>query len=334
VATEPNREQADVAARRRERLQAFMTSGGAAWSLVAVLAVVATVLSPDFRTTTNLSNVSRQAIVLSLVSLGQFVVVVTAGVDLSVGVVVRISALATAMTIAGADSRTIAGLLVALVVGMAVGASNGVVVIGLRVPPFIATFGTFTVLQGVSLLVASTPKGRTSPILERFWTMKIGPFFGVVVFTALVWLIVWFALEQTRWGRHIYAVGSDSEVAESSGIRVEWIRFSAYVVAGFLAAIGGILTATRAGIGDPNAGLGLEFEALAAVVIGGGSLSGGRGKVIGVLGGSILLSGIGNVFNLLDVAVWNQQLLKGTLILAGAAMYVGQGGSGVARQAA
>jgi ribose/xylose/arabinose/galactoside ABC-type transport system permease subunit len=141
---------------------------------------------------------------------------------------------------------------------------------------------------------------------------------------------MWLALNRTVWGRHVYAVGGDPHIATVSGVRTSWVRFSVYVIAGLLASVAGILTAARAGIGDPNAGFGLEFESLAAVVIGGASLAGGRGRVLGVLGGVVLLSVIGNVFNLLGVDVWYQQLLKGAIILLGAAAYVGRGRAAVA----
>ena len=135
-------------------------------------------------------------------------------------------------------------------------------------------------------------------------------------------------LTRTVWGRHLYAVGGDERIARQSGVRVRRVRTSAYLVAGAFAALAGVVTAARSGVGDPNAGLGLEFDSLAAVVIGGASLAGGRGKVVGVLGGVVLLTLIGNVFNLVGVDVWYQQLLKGGLILIGAAAYVSRGEHG------
>jgi len=178
-------------------------------------------------------------------------------------------------------------------------------------------------LLAVSLLVAATPKGHTSTTLSGLWGWQAGPLHGVVIVAAVVWLLVAVALYRTVWGRHVYAVGGDERIAALSGVRTRTIRASAFVVSGLLAAVAGVLTAARAGVGDPNAGFGLEFESLAAVVIGGASLAGGRGRLIGVLGGVLLLSLIGNVFNLLGIDVWYQQLLKGGLILLGAAAYAG-----------
>jgi ribose transport system permease protein len=306
------------------RLHRFVASGGVVWILVAVLAVASAVVSEDFRTLTNLSNVSRQAVVLSLVALGQFAVVLTGGVDLSLGMVVRIAAISTAITIGGYEERTALGVGVALLVAAGIGLLNGAVIAWLRVPAFMATFGTMAILQGVTLLVASTPQGETSVALGRLWGAQLGELYLVVVVVAAVWVLMWLVLNWTVWGRHVYAIGGDDHVARASGVRVSPVRVSVYVVAALLAAVAGVLTASRAGVGDPNAGAGLEFESLAAVVIGGASLAGGRGRVVGVLGGVVLLTIISNVFNLLGVSVWYQQLLKGAIILLGAAAYLGR----------
>jgi ribose transport system permease protein len=303
-------------------LNRYMASGGVVWSLVIILVLISATISSDFRTETNLSNVTRQAVVLSLVSLGQFAVVLTGGVDLSLGMIVRITAISTAITIGGFDERTLLGIALALLLGLIVGLANGTIVTWLKVPPFITTFGTLAVLQGISLLIASTPKGDVGTRLIRFWAWQIGPVYWVVLITAAIWVILWLALTRTVWGRHVYAVGGDPHISRASGVRTSWVVLSAYVVAALLAALAGILTASRAGIGDPNAGFGLEFASLAAVVIGGASLAGGRGKIIGVLGGVLLLSIIDNVFNLVGVSVWYQQLLKGSIILVGAAAYL------------
>lgn len=320
---------AGVPAAVPDRLRRFLASGGVVWTLVIMLVLATAATNEDFRTTTNLSNVTRQAVVLSLVSLGQFLVVLTGGVDLSLGMVVRLGALSSAITMGGYDERLGLGIGIALLLGAAAGSVNGILVTRFRVPAFMATFGTLAVLQGLALSVASVPSGRTSPVLGRFWGWEVGPLFGIVLLTAVVWSVFWLGLTRTVWGRHIYATGGDEAIARASGVRTRAIRFSAFVIAGLLAAAAGVLTAARAGVGDPNAGFGLEFESLAAVVIGGASLMGGRGRLLGVLGGVVLLSLIGNVFNLVGVEVWYQQLLKGSIILVGAAAYVGRRAQGV-----
>lgn len=304
------------------RLERFLASGGAVWVLVLAIIVVAALVSEDFRSVRNLANVSRQGVVLGLVALGQLIVVLTAGVDLSLGMVVRLTAIGTAVAVGGVDERTLPAVLVALALGVLVGLSNGLVITRLKVPPFIATFGALAVLQGFLLIVASTPQGRTGTTMYEVWAFQVGPIHAVVLFTLAMFVAVHIALTRTVWGRHIYAIGGDEKIAAHSGVRVRAVRVSAYIAAGALAAIAGFITAARAGVGDPNAGFGLEFESLAAVVIGGASLAGGRGTVIGVLGGVLLLTIMGNVFNLVGIPVWYQQLIKGALILIGAAIYV------------
>lgn len=304
------------------RLEAVLASGGAVWVVVLAIVVVAAVLSEDFRTVRNLANVSRQGVVLALVALGQFIVVLTGGVDLSLGMVVRLTAIATAVGVGGFDERTLPAILVAFLLGMLVGLINGLVITRLKVPPFIATFGALAVLQGLMLLVASTPQGRTGTTLYDVWSIQAGPIHWVVLIAIAVYVVVHFALTRTVWGRHVQAVGGDERISAHSGVNVPRIKISAYIVAGLLAALAGVITAARAGVGDPNAGLGLEFEALAAVVIGGASLAGGRGRIVGVLGGVVLFTVMGNMFNLVGIDVWYQQLLKGALILIGAAAYV------------
>ena len=304
------------------RLEAFLASGGAVWVLVLAIVVIAALISEDFRSVRNLANVSRQGVVLALVALGQLIVVLTGGIDLSLGMVVRLTAIGTAVVVGGADERTLPAVVVALLLGVLVGLSNGLVITRLKVPPFIATFGALAVLQGFLLLVASTPQGRTGTTMYEVWALQVGPVHVIVLFTLAMFVAVHIALTRTVWGLHIYAIGGDEKIAAQSGVRVRAIRVSAYIAAGALAAIAGIITAARAGVGDPNAGFGLEFESLAAVVIGGASLAGGRGTVIGVLGGVLLLTIMGNVFNLVGIPVWYQQLIKGALILIGAAAYI------------
>jgi ribose/xylose/arabinose/galactoside ABC-type transport system permease subunit len=300
----------------------FLEAGGVVWLLVIALFISAATMSDDFATARNLSNLSRQLTVLALVALGQFLVVLTAGIDLSVGSIVKLTSLLAAITMAGSNGRLLPGLAVALGVGALAGAVNGTAIVRLRVPPFVTTLGTLAVLQGLALFIAPTPRGRTSPLLVKMFSWQVGPVYAVVLLVALVWLVVWWWLSRARWGRHVYAVGGQEEVARLTGVAVGRIRFSVYVLSGLLAGLAGAVTVAKSGVGDPNAGLGLEFESLAAVVVGGVSLFGGRGRLLGVLGGVVLLGMVSNIFNLVGIDVWYQQLLKGLLILLAGALYV------------
>ena len=306
------------------RFARFATSGGAVWVVVAVIGLAAFLVSDDFRTTANLSNLSRQLVVLAVASLGQFVVVLSRGVDLSIGASARLAAVAAAIVMEsdGSDDRFLLGVLFAIGIPMTIGVVNGLIVTALRVEPFIATLGTGAMISGLALLVASRPTGQSSPAWQDFYGATIGPVPAIVVLAVFVWMVVWILLNHLPWGRHLYAVGGDPNVARLSGIGVGRITVSAYVLAGIMAGIAGLVSIGSTGIGDASTAAGLEFDSLAVVIIGGASLSGGRGRLIGVLGGVVLFGMLGNVFNLLRVNVWYQKLVRGAVILVAAALLV------------
>jgi ribose transport system permease protein len=306
----------------RSRVVRFLEAGGTVWVVVLALFVLAAIASPDFRQPGNLSNISRQGVALALVALAQFVVVLTAGIDLSVGAVAKLTAVTTAVAMAGSNARLLPGVLIALGLGGLAGLVNGIGVTRLRIPPFVMTLGTLAVMQGIALVIAPRPRGQSSPLLVSFFNASVGPVFVVVALTAVIWAGAWFGLYRSRWGRHVYAFGGDPEVARLSGVANARVQLSVYVISGLLAGLAGLLVTARSGIGDPNAGLGLEFESLAAVVVGGASLFGGRGRLVGVLGGVVLLTMLNNIFNLVGIDVWYQQLFKGLIILGAAAVYV------------
>ena len=307
---------------RSKQLVRFAASGGAVWVVVAGVALYAAVASDDFRSVVNLTNLSRQMVVLGLASLAQFVVVLVGGVDLSLGASVRLAAIVAAITMDGSDGRFMLGALAALAVSTGIGAVNGFVAVRLRVEPFITTLGTGAVVSGLALYVASTPKGRASRWWTDFYTREIGPVPLLVVIAVVIGVVLWVMLTRTAWGRHVYAVGGDPEVARVSGLHADRVALSAYIAAGLLAGITGIVVIGSTGVGDSSAAASLEFETLAVVVIGGTSLAGGRGRIVGVLGGIVLFGMLGNVFNLLNVEVWYQQLVRGAVILVAAGLYV------------
>ena len=203
-----------------------------------------------------------------------------------------------------------------------IGLVNGFIVTTLKVVPFIATLGIGAIVSGLALYMARTPTGRSSPWWQDLYGRTVGPIPVLVLLTGVIATGLWILLAHTRWGRHVYAVGGDPHVARLSGLRPDRITVSAYVLAGSLAGVAGLVLIGGTGVGDSSAASGLEFESLAVVVIGGASLAGGRGRLIGVFGGVVLFSMLGNVFNLLDVEVWYQQLVRGAVILVAAALYV------------
>lgn len=312
-----------VRIRARRDTTGLLESGAVVWSVVAVVLAFAVLQSSQFRTIANLENLSRQVVVLAIVALAQFVVVLAGGVDLSLATNARLSSIVGAIVMTGSDGQLVLGCLAALGAGLGIGAVNALIVVRFRVEPFITTLGTGALVGGLALYIASGPTGRAAPALTSFYGSKIGPFYYLVILAAAIWFVAWILLGRSPWGRHLYAVGGDPGVARLSGLRVSRTTTSAYLIAGSLGGLAGILLLAGSGVGDPSAGTNLEFESLAAVVIGGASLAGGRGRAIGVLGGVVMFGVLGNVFNLLRVDVWYQQLIRGVIILVAASLFVG-----------
>jgi ribose transport system permease protein len=312
-----------VRIRARRDTTGLLESGVVVWSVVAVVLAFAVLQSSQFRTIANLENLSRQVVVLAIVALAQFVVVLAGGVDLSLATNARLSSIVGAIVMAGSDGQLLLGCLAALGTGLGIGAVNALIVVRFRVEPFITTLGTGALVGGLALYIASGPTGRAAPALTSLYGSKIGPFYYLVILAAAIWCLAWVLLGRSSWGRHLYAVGGDPGVARLSGLRVSRTTTSAYLIAGSLGGFAGILLLAGSGVGDPSAGTNLEFESLAAVVIGGASLAGGRGRAIGVLGGVVMFGVLGNVFNLLRVDVWYQQLIRGVIILVAASLFVG-----------
>ena len=308
--------------RLSDRLGVAVSNGAVVWLVVIVMALTALTFANGFATPGNLNNVARQGAALGLVALAQFVVVLVGHVDLAIAANAKLAALLAAIVMAGSDSNLVLGVVVALGVGVAIGVLNTVIVVYLRVESFIATLGTGTIVQGVALYIAPTPSGQASPALTGFYQAQFFGLYLIVLLVALVWLVAWFGLRKTVWGTHVYAVGGDPGVAALSGVPVRSVQSSAFLASGLLGGVAGLVFLAATGVGDPNAASGLEFTSLAIVVIGGASLAGGSGKLFGLLGGVVLFALLGNVFNLLRIEVWYQQLLRGLIILTAAALFV------------
>jgi ribose/xylose/arabinose/galactoside ABC-type transport system permease subunit len=189
------------------------------------------------------------------------------------------------------------------------------------VAPFIVTLGTYSILRGVALAITTTPVGRASPGILALYDRRIGPVPVLVIgFACLVTVIV-LMLRRTRFGRYIYAVGGSEDAANLSGLPVRRVKFGVYILCSMLAALTGLLYLSRMGIGDPVVGDGLELQTITAVILGGVSLSGGRGTVVGVLGGVLLLGLTNNLLVVLNVNQWYQELIEGVIIVGAVALY-------------
>lgn len=293
-----------------------------AWLAQGVLAVVLAGLclalaltTPQFLTVGNLINVLRQISLNGILAVGVTYVLLTGGVDLSLGSVVALTGVVAACFAHPGQFPVVVPILAGLLAGTACGAVNGLVITRGGVAPFIATLGMMTVARGLALVVSGgRPVSNLSDSFKAIGGEVAG--FPVPVLVLLVVAVAsWVFLNQTRLGRYLYAVGGNELAARASGISVAGVKLFAYTLCGALSGLAGLVLAARITTGQPNAGLAYELDAIAAVVIGGTSLSGGVGGVGGTLLGALLMGVLGNGLDLLNVSSYYQQIVKGVIIV-------------------
>ena len=296
---------------------------GLVWVILGLLVVFAMIASPLFLSARNLRNVFLvQPIGLGLASLGQAFVVISGGIDLSVGAVMSLlTSLAAGIYKAnpGVPPVLIALMLVAL--GAGAGAVNGLIVVKLRIPPFMGTLATMSLFQGAVLFYAPRTIGGI-PRSYRFISdgTVAGIPFSIILFVASI-AVCYYLLRKNRLGRHIYAVGSDPYVSQISGIPVQRVRFLAYLICGMLVGVASMYMAARMGGGGPKVGVGYELDTITAVVIGGVSLAGGAGNLLGTFAGVLIIGVFYNLMNLLDVNAYMQIILKGAVLIIAVSFY-------------
>ncbi|MDQ4058759.1 MAG: ABC transporter permease [Actinomycetota bacterium] len=288
--------------------------------LVAALAVAA-VVTPEFYSPTNLVNVLRQAAILGIVAIGQTFVLLTAGIDLSVGGVMGMSLIIAAQVSGGDDSSLAIAVVLALAVGVVVGCINAFLVITRNVPPFVATLAMFILLEGArDAWTRGIPSGSIPNSLQVIGQRDI----AFIPIPALILLIfgglALFALRRTIYGRRLYAVGSNPRAAYLSGVRVHAYKASAYILCSVLAVVGGLVLSGYIGYVDRYLGQGFELDSIAASVVGGVSLAGGRGGVGGALAGVLFLSVLTNIVIFLNLGESAQLFAKGAVIIAAVAL--------------
>jgi len=278
-----------------------------------VLATIAAVTSDAFLSQGNLSNLFRQIVTNGLISLGMLTVILSAGIDLSVGAIVALAGIVAA----GLLNMLPWPVAIPLAVGVAIvaGGLNGTLVAGFRLPPFVATLATMSAIRGFVYVVSETPITPTDMTFGRIVASSVGPVPTPAIFMIGCFIAVSFFLNRTTMGRAIYAIGGNEEAVRLSGINVRAHIMLAYLISGLFAGLAGVILASRVGIAQPSVGVGLELDAIAACVIGGASLAGGRGSVRGTFAGVLLLGLISNLLNLYSVQAYYQQIFKGALIV-------------------
>ena len=283
--------------------------------ILLVICVFATILSPSFLSVTNLFNVFKQITVAGIVGCGMTFVILTGGIDLSVGSILGLSGVLASGVLAS-TGNTAAAVAVSLVVGVACGAVNGFFVSVCGIPPFISTLGMMTLLRGVILVYT---KGSPIPIKsDAYKFFGKGSISGIpvpVIILIIVFLLAHYILTQTSYGRSVYAVGGNREAARLSGIRVKTSEFLVYTLNGLMCGMAGLILTARLGSAQSTSGTGIEMDAIAAVILGGTSLSGGVGFVLPTVVGAMIMGIIDNILTLMNVNPHATNIVKGAVIL-------------------
>ncbi|AJQ95066.1 ribose ABC transporter permease [Gynuella sunshinyii] len=290
-------------------------------SLIALmlLIIVVSLISPNFFSVDNMLNTLRQTSVNSIIAVGMTLVIITAGIDLSVGAVLALTGAFAASLIAKEMSVFLA-VPITLMAGLLLGGLSGVIVAKGKVQPFIATLVSMTALRGITMVFTDGRPISTgyTDNADMFSWLGTGYLLGVPVpiwIMAITFAAGWYLLNHTRVGRYIYALGGNEEATRLSGINVDRVKIIVYALCGLTAAIASIIITARLSSAQPTAGLGYELDAIAAVVLGGTSLMGGKGRIMGTLIGALIIGFLNNALNLLDVSSYYQMLAKASVIL-------------------
>lgn len=295
-------------------------------ALVGALIVGAVVVALDggnLLSQSSVTGILHRSAALGIVAVGQTIVLLVGSLDLSVAFLISLCSLVAAETMAGQEGMVLPAVLAVLGVSAVVGLINGMVVSWLRVNAFIATLGMALLLRGVIDDRYDGPAGQVAPSFQRIGYDRIGPIPIAALLMGAVALAAWFVLTRTRLGYRIYAVGGDAEVARLSGIRTGPVIIAAHVLCAVCAGVAGLFLASRLGAGTPTVGSdgGYDLESIAAAVLGGTALAGGKGGVAGTIGGVLLLSVLDSVFNALEVDPFFKNVVRGTVIIVAVAVY-------------
>ena len=285
--------------------------------LVGLIIIVfsLSIINPDFLTVGNIFNVLRQVSINALIAFGMTFVILTGGIDLSVGSIIALSsAFAAGMMASGTNSWLAIG--VGVLAGTLMGTVNGVVIARGKVAPFIATLATMTIFRGLTLVY--TQGKPITGLPDGFGMIGRGYLFEISM--PVIWMLVAFGalyviLKFTTFGRHVFALGGNEEATRLSGINTKRVKILVYSISGLLASISGIILTSRLNSAQPTAGTSYELDAIAAVVLGGTSLSGGKGWIVGTLIGAMIIGILDNGLNLMNVSSFYQQVVKGGVIL-------------------
>lgn len=300
---------------KSSKIKRFMTEYGILVALILIV-IVLSIVSPSFLGIRNILNVLRQVSINGYLAIGLTFVILTGGIDLSVGSTVAFSGVMAATLAQNSENSTLFIVLIGLLVGLAVGLANGIIIAKFNLAPFIVTLGMMSVVRGMTFVYSD---GRPIPNLkEEFLEIGRGSFLGVpipVIILIVVLLFAWFILYKIKFGRYVFAVGGNEQASLISGLNVSKIKIIVYGISGLLAGLAGVILTSRVTSGLPQSGQSYELDAIAAVVIGGTTLSGGKGKLWGTVVGFLLIGVISNGLDLLNVSSFYQLIVKGFIII-------------------
>ena len=300
---------------RKATFQSIVTLG-----ILVLIMIILAMLSRQFMTYVNITNVLRQVAIVIITGSAVTLLMISGNIDLSVGSTVALTGVLAAKFAASGISLELA-MILAVIIGGMVGALNGLMVTKLRITPVIATLGTMYVARGLALIFC---EGRSINVglpvnYSNIGRGLIGSIPLILIFVIIVAAVFYFVERKTLLGKYSFAVGGNNTAATLSGVNATAIVFLLYTLVGLLAGFSGILLSSRLGAGDPNVGLGFEFDVIVAIVLGGTSLAGGEGSIIGMVIGALVVGFLGNGLNLLGVYSFYQSVFKG-IVLVGAVM--------------
>ncbi len=289
--------------------------------ILFALVVISAFSSEIFLRPRNIGNVLRQAVGIGLVSIGQTFVILTAGIDLSVGSVISLTSCLAAGLMMGKNSMLMPVLALVIAIGLSIGFLNAFLIIKTGISPLIVTLGTMSIIQGAVFVYTTAAYGETAPLLMSFVWGQIG--FIPAPFLLLVGVGAGgiFALRRTPFGRHVYALGGNEEIARRSGVKTDRIKIFTYMLCSLTAVLTGLFLAGRMGMGDPMIGAPYMLDSLVPVLVGGTLLSGGKGGLSGTFAGIFILTILSNSLNLVGVSGYWQWIVEGIIILGAVAFY-------------
>lgn len=292
------------------------------WVILLGLVVISALISPAFLSTTNLVNILRQAAPLMIVALGQTLVILAGGIDVSVGALIATTTVIGGSFMRDSDAMILPTVLVVIGVGVVVGLVHYLLIVRIRTDALVTTLGTMLILSGLNLIyTGGAPRSNVTDLFRKLSDGRIIGIPIIVIVALVIATVLAFGLRRSTFGRRLYAVGSNREAARLAGIRAHRVEGRAYVACSVLAVVAGLALLARIGTGDTAAGNGMELDSIAAVLIGGTAFGGGKGRAEGTVAGVLILTVLFNIFNLMGISRFAHLIVKGVVVIIGVALY-------------